>query len=308
MSERLDVTILTLSFSGDFEVCRLLCESVDRFAPPDMPHLLYVPTRDLPLFAPLANARRKILSQDRELLPGWMAKIPMPPPKLRAALRLPRRNIYLSLFSPPVRGWIAQQMMKIAAAAAAPTEIVLHVDSDTIFIRPLTAERLSRDGLARLYQNPQKVDLPGHRLWHETASLLLGLPLDPFHAGDYIDQLVVWRRSTAQKLIVRLQEAGGADWRKVLARTPHFSEYILYGVFAEAFLGLEAAGHFAVADSLCHSLWSDEIASPAEEDAFVSALKAEQIACLVQSTLPIAMDERRRLIARVVAQAQRQDA
>ena len=302
-------TIVTLSYRGDYDCCRLLCESVDRFAPENFVHRLYVPTRDLALFAPFANERRIVASQDRELLPGWMWKLPLPGPEWRARLRLPRRNIYLSLFSPPVRGWIAQQIMKIAAAAAATTEVVLHVDSDTLFIRPLSLDRLLRpDGKARLYQTPDSVDLPGHRLWHETASRLLGLPEDPFHNGDYIDQLVVWRASTARRLIARLEGVSGRDWRKVLATTPHFSEYILYGVFADVDLGLDAAGHWPDPHSMCHSLWTDHISSEEDEQAFIEAVQPDQVACLLQSTLPLSLDERRAFIARIVAEAERQDA
>jgi hypothetical protein len=302
-------TILTLSYRGDFDCCRLLCESVDRFAPEHFVHKLYVPTGDLALFAPFANARRTVASQDRDLLPRWMWKAPMPGPRWREWLRLPRRNIYLSLFGPPVRGWIAQQMMKIAAAATAETEVILHVDSDTLFIRPLSLDRLVRaDGKVRLYRTPDKVDQPGHRLWHETASRLLGLTPDPFHNGDYIDQLVVWRRSTARRLIARLEEVGGRDWRKVLANMPHFSEYILYGVFADASLGLDEAGHWPDPHSLCHSLWTDRIDGVEAERAFIEALRPDQNACLLQSTLPLSLDERRAFIARIVAQAAKQDA
>ena len=134
----LDASILTLSYSGDFDCCSLLCESFDRFAPTGISHRLFTPTHDLALFAPLAGGRRSLGSQDRDLLPRWLVKLPMPRPRLRDLLRLPRRNIYLSPFTPPVRGWIAQQMMKIAACADSPTEIIMHVDSDTAFVRPLT--------------------------------------------------------------------------------------------------------------------------------------------------------------------------
>jgi hypothetical protein len=302
-------TILTLSYAGDFDCCRLLCESVDRFASADFVHRLYVPTRDLALFAPLANARRIVRSQDRDLLPGWMRKAPLPGPRWRAFLRLPRRNIYLSLFSPPVRGWIAQQMMKIAAAAQAETEVILHVDSDTLFIRPLRLDHLVHaDGKVRLYRSPDKIDQPGHRLWHETASRLLGLLPDSFHQGDYIDQLVVWRRSVARRLIARLEAVGGRDWRRILAATPQFSEYILYGVFADDGLGPDEAGHWHDAHSLCHSLWTDRLASAEEERGFIEALRPDQNACLLQSTLPLSLDARRALIARIVAEAERQDA
>ena len=189
---RLDASLLTLSYSGDYDCCRLLCDSIDRFAAPDLSHRLFVPTRDMPLFAPLGGVKRTIGSQDRDLLPFWLKKMPMPGPRLRQWLRLPRRNLYLSLYTPPLRGWIAQQIMKISAAADSPTEIVLHVDSDGIFVRPLTAEFLTRpDGAVRFYRNPHRETLATHILWREVACRLLGLDAKTLDPGDYIGLCVV---------------------------------------------------------------------------------------------------------------------
>ena len=168
----------------------------------------------------------------------------MPGPGLRRWLRLPRRNIYLSLYSPPVRGWIAQQIMKIAAAADSPTEIVLHVDSDGLFIRPLTLDFLMRpDGAVRFYRNPHCETHATHILWREVACRLLGLDAQTLDPGDYIGLCVVWRRSIVRRMIRRIEEVGGADWRKILAREPHFSEYTLYGLFVEL-LGRRGRGPF----------------------------------------------------------------
>lgn len=308
-SPALDASILTLSYSGDLEVCRMLCASVDRFAPAGIGHRLYTPTQDMPLFAPLANARRSIGSQDRDLLPRWLWKLPMPNPRLRDLLRLPRRNVYVSPYAAPLRGWIAQQMMKIAACADSPTEIIVHVDSDGEFVRPLTTGMLVRpDGRARFRRNPQKSDLETHRKWRDSACRLLGLAPSSIDAGDYIDFCVVWRRSIVRRMIGRIEEVGGADWRKILARTPDFSEYTLYGLFVES-LGIEAAGHFAAEESQVHAIWvvEEEPSCPEEEAAFVEALRPQHFACLVQSTMTMDLATRRSLIDRLIARAAAQD-
>jgi len=300
-------SILTLSFSGDFEYCRMLCESVDRFVASDISHRLFVPTRDLELFASLAGPRRTIGSQDRGLLPRWLWKLPMPKPRLRELLRLPRRNVYISPYGPPVRGWIAQQIMKIAACTEGPTEIVMHVDSDGVFIRRLTTDALVRpDGKVRFHRDPKPSDLATHRLWRETACRLLGLRPDSIEAGDYIGLCVVWRRSIVRRMIARIEEVGGEDWRKILARTPHFSEYTLYGLFVES-LGIEAAGHFVTEVSPVHCVWEEALANPAEEAEFTLALRPDHFACLIQSTVAMDLDARRRLFERVAARAREQD-
>ena len=303
----LDASVLTLSFSSDYDYCRMLCESVDRFGAPAVPHRLFVPTRDLALFAPLAGPRRTIGSQDRDLLPRWLWKLPMPPRWLRELLRLPRRNIYLSPFGLPVRGWIAQQIMKIAAAAESPAEVVLHVDSDGVFIRPLTMEALVRpDGKVRFYRDPRPSDLATHQRWRETACRLLGLRPESIEAGDYIGLCVIWRRSIVRRMIARIEEVGGADWRRILAGTPHFSEYTLYGLFVES-LGVSDAGHFATEVSPVHCIWRKALAGPEEEAEFVRSLRPDQFAGLIQSTVAMDLDARRCLFERLVARAEAQD-
>jgi hypothetical protein len=299
-------TLITCSYRGDLEVCRILCESIDRFAPANIGHQLFVPAQDMALFADLASPRRTIATQE-SLLPRWLWKIPLPGPEWRARLHLPRRNIYVSPFSPPVRGWIAQQIMKFAATAAAPTEIVTHVDSDNAFVRPLTLDHFVRSGRVRLYRNPEKVELNTHRVWHATAGRLLGLPVSDFYGAEYIDPLVVWRRSVLRGVLNRIEKVAGRDWRQVLAGTPHFAEYVLYGVFADRVLGLDAAGLLADPRSLCHSLWTEPLANESEVAAFVAAIQPHQVLCLAQSTIAMSISERKRVFARVSEVAAAQD-
>jgi hypothetical protein len=298
-------TLVTCSFAGDWELCRLLCESVDRFVPESIGHALFVPARDLRLFADLATRRRVIASQE-SLLPGFW-KAPLPPPRWREMLGLPRRDIYLTPFSAPVRGWIAQQIMKIAAAAAAPAEIVVHADSDCVFVRPLLPAHLARGGRARFQAEPVEAGLASHRPWYEAAARLLGLPEADYYRADYIDQILVWRRSVARGLIDRLETVAGRDWRVTLARAPRFAEYVLYGVYAERVIGLDSAGLFRAQGSLCHSRWAQRIDGSRAEAEFAAALRRDHVACMIQSAIPMPVAARRRLFQRVARLAARQD-
>jgi len=301
------VTLITCSFSGDLEACRLLCASVDRFAPDNIAHILYVPRRDMPLFAEMATPRRTLAAQE-DLLPRWFWKAPLPSPKWRARLNLPRRNLYLTPFSPPVRGWIAQQIMKIAATLRAPTDVVAHVDSDNVFVRPLGLSHFIRDGRVRFYADSRSIGLPTHKAWYAAAGRLLGLPPADFYSADYVGQFVVWRRSVVEKMVAQITTATRRDWRVALARTPHFAEYVLYGVFVERMLGVDVAGLFIEPRSLCHSRWEKPFADEADESAFVSALPADAIACVIQSTIAMPPDERARVFARVTRFAEEEDA
>ena len=295
-------SLLTLSYGGDFGACKVLCGSVDRFVAPSISHTLYVPQNDLPLFAPLMGARRKVQAQET-LIPRWLWRLPLPGPAWRARLRLPRRNVYLTPFSKPVRGWIAQQIMKIEAASRAADEVVVHVDSDNAFIRPLTMQALVKPEGVRLYLNPKRVELDTHRLWHQTAAHLLDARADDFHAGDPIDPIVVWRRSLVRAMIARLEAVNGREWRRVLAATPHFSEYVLYSVFAECVAGWAASGHAVEPFSLSFGLWHEPLADMRAEEAFLDTLSPHHLLCLIQSTVGMDDAARRALFARVEARA-----
>jgi len=300
-------SLITCSFSGDLELCRLLCQSIDRFVPQEIRHTLYVPARDIPLFADLATEQRAILAQE-DLLPRWFWKAPLPSPKWRARLRLPRRNVYITPVSLPVRGWIAQQIMKISASLRAKTEIVAHLDSDNVIIRPLTAAHLIHNGQVRFRADPDGIGLATHRPWYAAGARLLGLPPGDYYSADYIDQFVVWRRSVVEGMVARIASTTGRDWRVALARTPEFAEYVLYGMFVERVLGPDAAGVFVEPRSLCHSRWTGRIANAAQEDAFVSELQPDQIACVIQSTIPMTLVERTRVFIKTTQWARDVDA
>ena len=300
-------SLITCSFSGDFDVCGLLCRSIDRFAPDDIVHTLYVPARDKPLFAHFATPRRTILAQE-DLLAPWFWKAPLPGPEWRRRLRLPRRNVYLTPYSLPVRGWIAQQIMKLSATLRAQTDIVAHLDSDMVIVRPLTLDHLAREGRARFHAERVEAGVPGQKPWYDAGARLLGLPPGDYARTLYIDQFVVWRRAVVEGLIARIEATTGRNWQAALARTPQFAEYVLYGLFVEQAMGVEDAGVYVEPRSLCHSRWTGEISSAQDGDAFVAGLQADQIACLIQSTIRVGIGERARLFEQATRRAAQADA
>lgn len=300
------VEVITLSYAGDYEMCRALCESVDRFVADDVVHRLCVPHSDLSLFSQLASSRRTVEAQDR-YLPWWFFKMPLPSPRWRKLLCLPRRNVYLTPFSLPVRGWITQQIIKIAVAIRSQAEIVLHMDSDAMFIRPLKEENLTRGGLVRIYRDPVSSGLESHEKWQRAAGRLLGLPSKGFYGAEYIDTCLVWRTSVLRGMIERLEAVSGADWITTLARTPHFAEYVLYGVYADRIVGLNKAGLREEAFSLCLSRWTGSLETAEAVEAFVDEVQPFHVACNIQSTISGDMEQRKRIIALVADRAAWQD-
>jgi hypothetical protein len=298
---------MTCSFRGDFEICRMLCDSVTRFVPNTIEHWLIVPDADQAMFEPLATARCKIITES-SVMPRWFVRMPMPAPRWRGLLHLPRRDIYLTPFSLPVRGWIFQQIRKIAATTAAKSNIVVHIDSDAAFIRPLKLERLVHGGQIHFFRDPYRVDLPPHRRWQQAAGKLLGLPPSDYYGAEYIEPLVVWDRAVALGMINRIENISRRNWMISLARTPHFSEYVLYGVYADRVLGLEAAKLYPDANPLCHSRWGgDPFINAADEAAFISAIKPQHLSCNIQSNNEMPLSKRAHVFERAVSFAAAQD-
>lgn len=306
MSYGATMEFLTLSYRGDYEVCRMLCESMDRFVPQDIQHRMVVPRADLELFSALASPRRRLVAEE-DVLPRWFRRAPMPAPRWRKLLRLPRRNVYLTPFSMPVRGWIAQQIMKIAAAAASTADIVVHIDSDNAFIRPFARELITPSGRVRLYRSPSPAGHDTHVVWQHAAGRLLGLPDRAFYGGEYIDSFVIWKTGVVRGLIRRLEEVSGRNWVVALSRTPHFAEYVLYGIYAEHIAGFENAGLSPQPESLAHSMWEDGFDGEDAVQAFVEAVQPHHLSCLIQSTLSESVESRRAIFDRVTAAAARQD-
>src|SRR5262245_27031194 len=112
------MAVITPSYAPDLELCKDLSRSVLQYSPASVHHHILVPDCDLRIFKELRTARVHI-HRASEFLPGSFAPVPF-------------ANLWVNLKRPypPVRGWITQQIVKLAAAAQMDTEVVLLVDSD----------------------------------------------------------------------------------------------------------------------------------------------------------------------------------
>ncbi|WP_332680841.1 DUF6492 family protein [Bosea sp. (in: a-proteobacteria)] len=275
--------IATPSYSGDLERCRLLCASVDRFVSGHAMHYLLVEDRDLALFRPLEGPRRKVIPESA-LLPRWLKSRPDP-------LSLGRRRVWTGIGAlarglPPLRGWHAQQLRKLAFPLKSSEDVVLFADSDMIFLRPFDVASLAAAGGVRLYRKPDGItgEMTRHADWCHLASRLLGLPAPSFPSADYINNLVSWRRDNVVAMMARIEETTGRDWVSAIAANRQFSEYMIYGYFVERGRELAEAGHWPDAHELCKVYWFDEdVVGLAGLRSFEEALEPGQVAVGVQS-------------------------
>jgi hypothetical protein len=262
--------VLTPSYAPDLGLCRELNRSVLTWTAPDVEHHLVVPRRDYDLFAPLGGARTRVWTID-ELVP-------------RGMLPLPRANAWLNVRRPypPIRGWVMQQIVKFAAAAALDVDVLLLADSDVTFVRQVTEDTFRTAGQVRFYRRDDGVDeqMPRHVLWHNVARRLLGLPpAGPPPLPDYICPMNPWDRQVVLALKDRIEAVTRRPWLDAVASQLHVSEFILYGVFVDEVLGAPAA----VPSTLCHTYWGPEPLVAEAVPGFVEGLSPDDVAVMISA-------------------------
>ncbi len=222
------LAVVTPSYGPDLDLCADLNRSVLRHCPPDVVHEIVVPAADLRRFRPLAGERTRVRSVRQVLNPGIR--------------HVPGSNVWVDLSHPfpPVRGWIVQQIVKLAVAAQADADLVLLVDSDIVFVRPVVPASYVVDDSVVLYRWDDGVrpDMPRHVRWHQVARQLLGLPAP--RAGrlpDYICCPCPWDPEVVRSLLAHVERVTGRPWQRAIAAQMHFSEDILYGVYVDEVLG-----------------------------------------------------------------------
>ena len=195
------MAVITPSFAPDFELCVALNRSVLDNAPDTVQHHIIVPRSDLKLFGRLAGPRTHIRCE-ADLLPRTFVPVPF-------------SNITINLGRPfpPVRGWILQQVVKLAVVAASEDDVVLVVDSDVEFFDRSPPKCLFGTATVRFFRKPNQIDnsLPRHMVWHRVARVLLGLPPVGPPFTDYIpSSLVAWDPIIVRRMLAGSQLLRGA--------------------------------------------------------------------------------------------------
>lgn len=270
------VSLITPSYSRDFEQCKLLCESVDRHLSGYQRHRLIVHDEDVPLFQPLASARR-VVEPVSHYIPRWLHQVP-------SSIRVRGRIWWISLRAPPVHGWHVQQMVKFQAAASLPHDVAVFLDSDAVFVRDFDVAAWAGGARTPFLRDPGALTetMTNHAAWLATAHRLLGLDAPTLPASDYIGHIIAWRKDTVTGLLARIERTTGQPWVQALCRNRKFSEYILYGCHVDS----DAAGlarHAPIHSRVCQSHWSDAALDNAGLSRLIAGLAPDQVAIAVQS-------------------------
>jgi hypothetical protein len=291
------LSIVTPTYARDLSLFARQHASVEEFLAPDCEHVVIVPKVDRPAFAPYAGPRTRIIPVE-DVVPGHVFLLPRALKVLRSG-----RDIWLTLRTAPVRGWIMQQIVKLAAANIVDRDVLLILDSDLAFTRPVGLGDFVRDGKIRLYkQSGTTGHLPSHQRWYRSSAHLLGIDENLFYGDNYIAPAISWSRPVLIRLLRHLEAQGGRSWWLTLARTMHLSEYTLYGAYADAVLGAEA-GHYHDSDDHFLNSWDYDLLAPGGEDAFLRAVRPDQWGVHVDSQLRLGISDRNQLLDRVCARA-----
>lgn len=259
--------IVTPSYPPDFERCKLLVESLAHCAP-QFRHYLIIDRRDRAMFRVLESDRTTIIESE-DVLSSTFVRLPLP------------QGYWFNWRGLPVRGWIVQQMRKIAIANVIDAENLIYVDSDTAFIRPFGEHELEVEGRLGLLDT----DFLGAQTieWTGVACRLLGLESGRVTPRGHVGNLICWRRENVLAMQRRIEEVSGKDWQQVIARQLTFSEYIIYGTFVRAVLGYPAAQQRASDAPLIKHSWGPGLATAEGVSNFFNTFDPRTIGIMAHS-------------------------
>ena len=260
------LAFVTPSYPPDLERCALLVRSLDRFGP-NFRHYIIVDRADMAAFAYLASART-ILIEAENVIDRRFIRIPW------------KGSSWYNWRGLPMRGWISQQVYKLAAVKVVPEDILVMTDSDTTFVRPFEVDDFLITGKVGLLD----VDYCAGKVpaWTGVAAKLLGLGTIPLLRG-HVGNLIAWRREHILGLHKRIESTTGLPWQIAIARQKTFSEYILYGCYIRQQIGYGASLHAPSARALVKQPWDHDLSTDAGLKAYFDAIEPDNIAVMIHS-------------------------
>ena len=263
------LAVITPTWAPDAEHFEELHRSVLKLTPESTVHHVIVPWAHRSRFVQYRSERCRIWHHP-ELLP-------------RRYVRMPG-GVWVNPLRPwpPVRGWVMQQAVKIAAAARMDAGVVLLADSDAILLRPTSAENLTSGDKPVLYRAAGAVHdkMERHVLWHCVARRILGLPTappPPLH--DYVSPFGVWDPAMVRAMQDRIAKTTGRSWLDAFTGELHISEFIVYGVFMDEVIGTPTV----VEKHFCHNYYERTPLDAESAFAFADRTSEEAIGMMISS-------------------------
>lgn len=273
--------IVTPTYLPDLARCKILAESLD-ICSPNVSHYIIVDHRDWVHFKHLEGPKRHLIESE-SLLGPWIRRMPG------------RKSVWLSLKSLPVRGWIIQQILKLASIEAIAERTLVFCDSDTAFFRHFDrASLLVNEKIGLLDVEPSADSIR----WTKTARRLL--QIEDLDGGyrNHVGNMICWNRETIKEVQDRIEFANGMNWQIALARTPSFSEYVIYGVFVRELKGYAGVDHAPSTVPLVKPSWGLDLTADAALAKFFSDFDPCTVAVMIHSKDGVAPSQYRPYLER----------
>jgi hypothetical protein len=304
------LALITPSYRNDVDLFGDLHQSVMRMTDNSVIHYAIVPKADMELFNVMAGPRCIVVSEE-SLYPSHYRTIRGLNELVRLIPRVPAHARIAAVNTKkmfrPVRGWMMQQVLKLEMCRQLNVDTALLTDSDVELVRPLS-EATFRDGdHARLYRRPKQTDgwLPTHMEWIKNSRVLLDLPPAEFPASEYISSFCVWEPAIVRAMLAHVEQVTGKHWMDAIVGLPTFSEWTLYGVFAEEIMKYDES--VMTESSLCHSYWDTTPLTMERGIEFASHIAPDDVAVLIQSKSHTPRAVRRATIGAIDREVRSQD-
>ncbi len=279
-----NICLMTTSHAPDIGPFSLLRQSINLFAP-GLQHIAIVNTEDCAIFRDRFGAEANLeLVESSSVLPRAIEK--------RRRKSGPRWLTGKWLHKHVIKGWHAQQLMKIYALADCPYEAAVFFDSDVFFCRPSGPEYFYVEDRLKLFRR-RAVDAEALDFDISTYDIL-GHQLNQItQLFDYIFSPSCFRKSTAIRLLDELVLRGRSEsrWLRKFLEQKRPSEYNLLGYAATVLEG-GAGYHLIECDphDLHHSIRFPEDRARLAEEIEEMRIRPKDFV-LIQSSLGLPFDQ-----------------
>jgi hypothetical protein len=276
------IGIITATHSRDIEQFAILRRSIKLFAPA-FAQTAIVNTEDYSEFRNRFGEDQGLqIVKTSQVLPRWVERHRRKSgPGWRSPKWLDRRRI---------KGWHAQQLMKIFALADCRHEAAVFIDSDVFICRPLEPSYFYIDGQLKLFR---RVALNAESLDYDIATHeILGNALHQItELYDYVFSPCCFRKSSAVSLLAEFTRRKRSSWIRRFVQHTRPSEYNLLGYAATVVE--KSAGYRLVEcnpDELHHSIRFPEDRARLAAEIEQLRLAPKRFA-LIQSALGVPLEQ-----------------
>lgn len=288
------ICLMTPSYASDIDQFSLLRRSINLFAP-DLAHIAIVNTEDCAAFRDRFRHEKHLeIVASSDVLPRSVEqrRRKSGPKWLTGRWRHRRQRM--------IKGWHAQQLMKIFGLAGCEYDAAVFVDSDVFFCRPSGSDYFYRDNQLKLFRrraaNAEALDFDIST--HE----ILGNPLHQVtELYDYVFSPTCFRKSSAISLLAEFDRRKRSTWVRRFLQERRPSEYNLLGYAATVLEG--GAGYHLVEcnpDDLHHSIRFPEDRACLAKEIARMRVRPKDFA-LIQSTLKLPFEKVANVFEQIVA-------